>query len=275
MERVIEGLAFAEGMRWRDGQLWFSDMHDGTVHRWSRDSGDEVVLSIDDAPSGLGWSPAGELLVVGMDRRQLLRATADGGVIVVAELGEHSAHPINDMVLDDRGAAYIGTFGFDLHGGGDLAPGAIVRVDADGSHRLAARDLLFPNGMAIVDHGATLVVAETLASRLSAFRIGSDGSLSQRRVWAQLPEGVWPDGICADPSGAIWAASTTTGEVLAVREGGEVVARVATTGQMGIDCLVGDDGATLYVASSDHLSPADAAQQRSSRIDATANPLRS
>jgi sugar lactone lactonase YvrE len=266
---ILEDLAFAEGLRWHDDRLWYSDMHAGEVHAWSHDSGDVVVAQFDGPISGLGWS-SDDLLVVSMEDRRLLRVTIDGRVDIAAELGQASTSPLNDMVVDRKGAAYIGTFGFDFHAGAEFQTGVILLVEPDGRHRIVADDLWFPNGMVLTDNGSTLVVAETFAGRLTAYTVAADGSLSDRRVWAQLPSGVIPDGICIDADGAIWAASTTTAECVRVIEGGDVIERVSVGDRMAIACaLGGPDGRTLYIASSAHLSPADTRQQRSSRIEAT------
>lgn len=262
---LLDDLGFPEGPRWRDGRLWFSDFHDQRVRAVTRDGDVETVLQLDDAPSGLGWTPAGELLVVSMQRRALLRV-ADGGPQVVADLGDRVPGPTNDMVVDGTGAAYVGNFGFDLLGGAAPRPTALLRVSADGDVTVAADDLLFPNGMVLADGGRTLVVAETYGGRLTAFDVGADGALSGRRVFAAMPDGVFPDGICLDAEGQVWVATARTPEVLHVREGGEVTARVeVASGSPSFACaLGGDDGRTLFVCTARGFQPDG---DRSGRIE--------
>lgn len=268
LRTIIDGLAFAEGLRWRDGRLWFSDMHAGEVHAWSPDGGgsDRVIARVEGSPSGLGWTPDGDLLVVSMQDRCLVRIGRSGEPGTVADLSDYTPYPINDMIVDDHGRAYIGSFGFDLHGRGELQPSIVIRVDPDGSHRVVADDLLFPNGMVII--GDVLVMAESFGGRLSAFTIRGDGSLVDRRVWAALPEGASPDGICLDGELSIWVASPMTRECLRVREGGEVTGRVSTGERMSIACALGGEGGReLFIATSAHLSPASAAEHRDGRIE--------
>ncbi len=63
---LVDGLAFAEGLRWRDGQLWFSDMHDDSVWRVSEDGTRPRVCDVTGRPSRLGWLPVGDLLLVAL-----------------------------------------------------------------------------------------------------------------------------------------------------------------------------------------------------------------
>jgi sugar lactone lactonase YvrE len=204
-----------------------------------------------------------------MEDRKLLRADGVGATTVFADVSALTPHPINDMVIDDDGRAYVGAFGFDLHGGEELTPGLIIAVEPDGSHKVAAEDVIFPNGMVIADRGRTLVVAETFAGRLSALDRNDDGTLLNPRVWAPLPEGATPDGICIDLEGAVWAASTRTGECIRVSEGGEILDRVSVGETMAIACcLGGHDGRTLFVATSDHIPPDLCREHRRSCIKA-------
>jgi sugar lactone lactonase YvrE len=267
MVNVVERLTFAEGLRWRDQRLWFSDMYANEVHTWSEDAGDSVVVRTGSSPSGLGWTPDGDLLVVTMEDRLLLMADGRGEGAVFADLSALSPHPINDMTIDGEGRAYIGAFGFDLHGGEELATGMIIAVEPDGTFGVAAENLVFPNGMVITDLGRTLVVAETFAGRLTALARNDDGTLSNPRLWATLPEKATPDGICIDAEGAVWVALTGAGECVRVAEGGEILERISVGETMAIACcLGGNDGRTLFVSTSDHLSPERCRDQRPSRI---------
>ncbi len=244
---LAEGLGFPEGPRWHEGRLWFSDFHDRCVRALSPDGALEKVLELDDSPSGLGWTPEGDLLVVSMERRVLLRVGADGPQDH-ADLTGLARVRANDMVVDASGGAYVSSFGFDLFTGAAPEPTVLVRVEPDGTVGVAADDVRFPNGMVLTDDGRTLVVAETYGPRLTAFDVAPDGSLTGRRVFAELP-GVAPDGICLDAEGQVWVATARTAEVLRVREGGEVTDRVAIgSGSLSYACMLGgDDGRTLFV----------------------------
>src|ERR671919_449850 len=140
------------------------------------------------------------------------------------DVSEVSGKPWNDIVVDDRGNAYVNTIGFDFPGG-EFAPGMVVLVTPKGTVGRVADDLAFPNGMAITADGRTLIVAESYAERLTAFDIGEDGGLGSRRVWAETP-GDHPDGVCMDAEGAVWYADVGNQHCVRVREGGEVLATV-------------------------------------------------
>ena len=213
---LLDGLAFPEGPRWRDGRLWFSDMHDLQVKTVDLQGRVEDQLRVEGSPSGLGWLPDGRLLVVSMTDRRLLRLDPEG-LVTHADLSELATFDCNDMVTDASGRSYVGNFGFDIHvEEPKIGPAELILVSASGEARVAAGDLLFPNGTVITDDGRTLIVGESYGARLSAFDIGDDGTLSNRRVWAQL-EGAVPDGICLDAQGAIWVASPLGNQVLAGR----------------------------------------------------------
>jgi len=265
LEVLLDDLAFPEGPRWRDGKLWFSDMHSQRVMTVDLAGNAEVVVEVPNDPSGLGWLPDGRMLVVSMRDRKLLRLDSTG-LFEVADLSGIATWHCNDMVVDARGRAYVGNFGADLESGAAMVPAAIALVEPDGRTRVAAADLMFPNGMVITPDGRTLIVGESFASRMTAFDIEDDGSLVHRRVWAQL-ENALPDGCCLDAEGAVWVASPISAEVLRVRQGGEVVERIAVSTQ-AIACMLGGaDRRTLFVLTAGTLIPAEAAQRRDGRIE--------
>ncbi len=252
---IADGLYFGEGPRWHDGRLWFSDFYDHAVKSMDANGNVRTELEIDDQPSGLGWLPDGRLLVVSMHRRQVLRVDADG-VKVHADLSGLATFHANDMVVDRQGRAYVGNFGFDLdqalHARGvegvlaDHPTAVLARVDPDGSVHAASSGLHFPNGSVITPDGKTLIVAETLALRLTAFDIATDGALSNQRVWA--PVGMRaPDGICLDRNGHVWIANAIGPECVLFAPGGKIVATVETDQPCFACALGGADGRTLYM----------------------------
>jgi len=252
---LAEGLYFGEGPRWHDGRLWFSDFHAHAVKSMDAGGAVRTELQIDDQPSGLGWLPDGRMLVVSMRRRQLLRVDPDG-VKVHADLSAIATFHANDMVVDEQGRAYVGNFGFDLDHAlqtrgvegvlADHPTAVLARVDPDGRVHVACADLHFPNGSVITPDGRTLIVAETLAMRLTAFDVAADGTLSNRRLWAQAGMRA-PDGICLDANGHVWIANAIAPECVLFAPGGEIVATVATDQPCFACMLGGPDGLTLYM----------------------------
>ncbi len=265
LDTLIAGLAFPEAPRWHDGRLWFSDFYTRRVVAVDLDGRNETIVGVPNQPSGLGWTPDGQLLVVSMLDRRLLRF--DGRSLVeLADLSAHATGPCNDMVVDALGRAFVGNFGFDRHKGEAERATCLVRVDPDGTTTRAAEDLLFPNGTVVTPDGRTLIVGETLAHRLTAFDVAADGTLTGRRVFAQL-DNVWPDGICLDSEGAVWVADPRGRQVVRVIEGGRID-RTISTGQRGaFACMLGGpDRRTLFVVTNSGSGPA-MAQKRDGRID--------
>lgn len=236
---------FLEAPRWRRDRLWVSDMFARKVYAVGTDRRRELVCDVPGRPSGLGFQADGTLLVVSMADRRLLKLVG-GRLVDHADLSRLVEGDCNDMVVDARGGAFVGSFGYDLFGGAPARTASIVRVDPDGGARVVAEELAFPNGFLLKDAGRTLVVAETAGMRLAAFDVDPNGDLSRRRVYASLP-GRAPDGICLDREGGIWVACFDSGEFVRVLEGGEVTDRVEVPGKRAAACqLGGQDGRTLY-----------------------------
>jgi sugar lactone lactonase YvrE len=241
-----KGIQFPEGPRWRDGRLWISDMFGERVLAISEDGEAEDIVAVPGRPSGLGWLPDGTLLIVCMEKRSILRLDSDG-LAVHADLSGHIPAAPNDMLVDRQGRAYVGNLGFDFFGGAPPEPANLLLVTPAGEVRQVATDLLFPNGMAVTADGTTLLVAETFGHRLTGFTIEEDGSLTDRRVFAQLGEEHSPDGIALDADGNVWVSSALSGEYLLVREGGEILDTIKVPAMTPACALGGADGHTLFL----------------------------
>ncbi|CAA0089618.1 6-deoxy-6-sulfogluconolactonase [Mycolicibacterium vanbaalenii] len=265
---LANGFCFGEGPRWFEGLVWFSDMLGEAVHTVTL-GGEMSTLDLPGhSPSGLGFRPDGTLLIVSTQRRQVLGY--DGEVVTtVADLSGLVPADLGDLVMDRHGCAYVGSQARE--------GGVIVRIDPerDGAERatVVARDLDFPNGMAITPDGATLIVAESTARRLTAFTIASDGSLCDRRVFADNLDGP-PDGICLDDAGGVWTAMTLAHRFERIAAGAGSPAIVTDRIDMGdrtaIACaLGGPEGRTLFLLSSTDAYPQRLVGTKLSRLDAT------
>jgi sugar lactone lactonase YvrE len=261
---LVDGLRFPEGPRWHDDRFWFSDMHARQVIAVDLEGRTEVVVEVAGDPSGLGWLPDGSLLVVSMRDRRLLRLDTDE-LSEVADLTPLATWHCNDMVVDGQGRAYVGNFGFDLHGGGATVSANMILVHPDGRIEVAASDLRFPNGTVITPDGRTLIVGESFGGCLTAFDIAEDGTLSNRREWAKLEKAV-PDGICLDAEGAVWVASPISKGVLRVREGGEVTDHVEVEHEAFACMLGGRERRTLFLCTAPDSHP-DKTGDRLGRIE--------
>jgi sugar lactone lactonase YvrE len=242
-------------------------MHAHEVVAMTPDGARETVYSAEGPVSGLGWLPDGRMLVVSMEDRRLLRIESDGRAVTHGDMSAIATGNCNDMVVDAAGRAYVGNFG-EGYPGGEVKPTAMARVDPDGRVVAAADELVFPNGTVITPDGRTLVVGETFAGRMTAYDVASDGSLSNRRVWAQLPQGAVPDGCCLDAEGAIWVASPTTNDAIRLAEGGEVLDRIVADQGVYACMLGGADRKTLYLLTCGSSDPTQTAAERKGRIEA-------
>ena len=254
-------MTFTECPRWRDGRLYFSDFYTGRVLSVGLDGSAETLVQIAGIPAGLGFLPDGRLIFAEKRERKIWRREPDGSLVLHADLSGLVSNYLNEMIVDADGRAWAGNYGFDLDGGAPIVPTVLMGVEPDGSARVVADGLGFPNGEVLSADGTTLIVAETFANRLSAFEVTPNG-LSQRRDWAKFGDSptttdvmevmgsadVVPDGICMDIEGAVWVADITHKRVIRVAEGGAILADLKTGEFMPFACMLGgEDGKTLFV----------------------------
>ncbi len=244
--KVISDLTFPEGPRWRDGRLWFSDFYAHEVLSWAPgEDAPRHERSVPQQPSGLGWLNDGRMLIVSMKDAKLM-VDGPNGLTDYADLASASRFWCNDMLVTDD-HAYVGNFGFNYEAGESITPTCLAHVFPDGTVERATEDLLFPNGIGILDDDR-LIVAETWGNRLTSFARDTDGRLSDRRVFAQLPE-TFPDGLCVDAKGYVWVADASKPRVIVVHPAGTVIGQVDLPERALATCLGGPDGTTLFVAS--------------------------
>jgi sugar lactone lactonase YvrE len=268
---LVTGFAFPEGPRWHDGKLWFSDQHAARVHVMTGEGAVIERFPVPGGPSGMGWLPDGDLLVVSMRERRLYRRH-DGVLTRHADLA--ALHPgySNDMVVDAAGRAYVGNIGFDFDAGESFRPTVIALVTPDGTVTVAADDVACPNGSVITPDGRSLIVAESMGGRLIEFDIGPDGALSNRRVFAALT-GVIPDGICLDAEGCVWVAAPYAGAALRVQPGGRIVDTAPIAGAGPYACMLGGaDGRDLFLCCATSHEPPVTLRSRAGRIDVARAP---
>jgi sugar lactone lactonase YvrE len=263
-EVLLDDLTFPEGPRWHEGRLVFSDFYRHEVVSVGLDGKRETVVSLDDRPSGLGWQPDGRMLIVAMTTQQVLRVEG-GRAVPFADLSPVASGLCNDMVVDAEGGAYVGCFGFDQEAGESPKLGNMMRVSSEGEVSVASPDMSFGNGMTISPDGRTLLAAETYERRITAFDRAEDGTLSGRRVFADLGAH-FPDGITRDAEGDLWVASPVQHAVLHVRDGGEILEEIALPEEQPLACMLGgDDGRTLFICTTRVMGP-DAKDAASGRI---------
>ena len=244
---LLTGLTFGESPRWHQGRLWFSDWGTQEVIAVDLAGRSEVVVRVPTTiPFCIDWLPDGRLLVVSGREGLLLRREPDGSLATHADLRGLSDRAWNEIVVDGRGNAYVNGAGFDLMSGEEFAPGIIALVTPDGSARQVADGIAFPNGMAVTPDNSTLIIAESYAKRLTAFDIAADGSLSNRRVWADLGDD-YPDGICLDADNTVWYADVPNQHCVRVREGGQVLQTITLDRGCFACMLGGADRRTLFL----------------------------
>ncbi|AEA24033.1 SMP-30/Gluconolaconase/LRE-like region-containing protein [Pseudonocardia dioxanivorans CB1190] len=249
---LLDGLRFAECPRWHDDRLWFCDMHARRIMTVDEHGHAETVVQFARGvtPAGLGFLPDGSLLVVNLERPVILRRAVDGAVTEYADLTSLAVGPLNDLAVDRHGRAYVGssgTDGFDFEVRPPKGSGSVILVEADRSARIVAGEVDAPNGPVLTCDDTRYIVSLLFAGQLLGFDKRPDGSLHNRRIWADLKPG-GADGITVDRENAIWTCEPMTGQIRRVREGGEITDMITVEGRMPIvPCLGGQDGRTLFI----------------------------
>src|SRR6201996_408909 len=245
---LLTGRGLLESPRWHGDRLYFSDWSAGEVLAVDLAGLSEVIARMRSLPLCTAWLPDGHLVIVSSPDGRLLRREPDGSLVTYADLGRPGW---NDIVVDGRGNAYVNGAGFNPMAGEEFRPGSVHLVTADGSVRQVADDIAFPNGMTVTADNSTLIVADSYRHQLVGFDIGADGSLSGRRVWADLGEGAAPDGICADQQDAVWFAEVPGQRCVRVAEGGQVLDSIALD-RGGFACVLGGpDRRTLFIVTAE------------------------
>ncbi len=261
LRTVADGFTYLEGPRWHNGELWFVDFYTKTVNRVDAAGTVHQEAVVEAQPSGLGWLPDGRMLVVSMKDRRVLRQEADGTLVEHANIHDLCTGHANDMVVAPNGNAYIGNFGFDLMGGADHEFATVVLVRPDGSAQIVAENMSFPNGMVITPDEKTLIVNELFGNRVSQFDINADGTLGERRDFANFGDlgdessvdarlaaaTIVPDGLALDAEGAVWIADCVNARAARIKDG-KIVDEVSTApnGVFAV-ALGGEDGKTLFM----------------------------
>lgn len=256
---TTRGLKFTESPRWHHGKLWFIDIHDKRIKTVDLTGSVTTVLELPFLPNAFGLTREGAIVVGDAFKRLIYRS--DGAALrQVADISGLTTFCLSDGIVDAEGRLYVGDIGYNF-----VDPKAkpvetcvIVLVGADGRASVVADKLFFPNGIVITPDGRTLIVGETLGHRLTAFDIQKDGSLSNRRVWAQLPTSVSPDGICLDAEGGVWCANPEGEDsVVRVREGGEITDRIRVDTHAYAVMLGGPERKHLFISTSGSHDPAE------------------
>jgi len=264
LKLLVQGGGYYEGPRWHDGRWYVSDFQRHGLFTVTEDGKETLLADFPHQSSGLGWLPDGSMLIVSMKDHRLMRRLANGTLEEYADLSKFGEGHLNDMVVSAAGHAYIGQFGFDIDGGERPKKTTLLRVAPDKSISVAADELFFPNGTVITPDGKTLIVGEALGGRYTAFTVDNDGSLRDRRLWAEVgPMPVLgefaetmsqlkatPDGCCLDEDGGIWMSDPINRRVARVLEGGEITDVIMAPGDLYFwACMLGGpDRCTMIIS---------------------------
>jgi sugar lactone lactonase YvrE len=237
LSTLADGLAWPESPRWKNDCLWFSDVHNFRLMKLRPGDSPQAVAHVPGRPAGIGFMPDGRLLLASALDKKLWWVSDHGELELAVDLSSEVRGLLNDMVVDETGRAWVGDTGFDLLKGEPEVPGTLLSWAPGSPVRVAAADVMFPNGIAIAPDHETLYLAETFGSRVSVFRMLADGQLSDRRIHAKL-EGR-PDGLCLDMDGGLWVPLLWQQEFQRIGPDGFVTHRIRLERERAISCVLG------------------------------------
>ena len=254
---AYQGLKFTESPRWHNGKLWFIDIHDKRIKSVDFNGTLSTELELPFIPNAFGLAPDGAIIVGDAFQRKIYRSSQQH-LMEIADLSSLTKFCLSDGIVDAQGRLYVGDIGYNF-----VDPTAkpvdtcvIVMMKPDGKASIVGETLSFPNGMVITPDAKTLIVGETLGHRLSAFDIQADGSLANKRIWAQLPHAIGPDGICLDAQGAVWVANPEgVDSVVRVLEGGKITDRIQLETHAYAVMLAGPERKHLCICTSASHDP--------------------
>ena len=252
---IIDSLVFPEGLRWREGRLWFCDIEE---HRIITATADGEILQTLTVPGehmiGLTWDTNGELVMSGRFSRLFRRE--NGEVRQWADLNRDGGDAwANDVVIDGRGRLYLSSFGisYDLSDHESNAQrlkdrGKILLWHPDSGARVVADGLSMPNTLQVTADGGTLYCCDSFGHRLMRYRVTDDGSLADPTVVARFRS--MPDGSTLDAEGAIWVALPHEGQARRILPDGQVTDVVTYDQEVFDVTLGGPEGRTLFAGAS-------------------------
>jgi sugar lactone lactonase YvrE len=250
MRLLTDAIAFAESPRWFDGKLWFSDVHNYALKSVDLEGTVSLIADVPGRPAGSGFVADGRLLLATALDRKLNWVAPDGAVSEACDLTGIATGLLNDMVVDGRGRAYVGDIGFNFAAGEAPKPGRVILYTESDGPRVAAEDVVFPNGCAITPDGRHYYVCETLAKRVSRFTIADDGTLVDRSVFADVEFS--PDGLCLDQDGGLWVGQPEGGHFLRLAPDGSVDRKLESPAPFAVACVLGgEDRSLLFLCSAD------------------------
>lgn len=198
------GATLGEGALWHAaaGQVWFVDIKGRRLHCLDTASGGQRSW---DAPGQVSFivPVAGGGFACALEDGLYRFDETNGEFIPLLQVeADRSGNRFNDGHVDAAGRLWFGS----MDDAEDQATGALYCFDGRDVRRMD-EGYVITNGPAISPDGRTLYHTDTLAKCIYAFDLGDDGSVAGKRVFAELLDGGYPDGMALDASGHLWVAT--------------------------------------------------------------------
>jgi xylono-1,5-lactonase len=263
MEKLAEGFEVIEAPVWDPARgLLFSDAIKGGVFQMTPDGTVTQIIHHRRGIGGIALHQDGSLIVSGRNVARKRLDVEDGGgptPVVLDTTFAKGMISFNDIGGDFAGRLYIGGVAFSMLAKDPPRPGALYRIDLDGSVRQIAMDPapMLPNGMGFSPGGEFLYLADSAAHAVHKLELDSNGNIRSQTRFAEVAEGL-PDGIAVAEDGSVWVAACFSSRVVVFEPDGQRRKEIEFPLPMVTSvCFGGDDLKDLYVVTGSHRSGRD------------------
>lgn len=239
-------------------KIYWNDIPRGRVFCYDPATQQHGIVYEGEVTGGFTFQADGGLLL--FQRQGAIRLLKNGVLTtLIASLPNEVDSRFNDVMADPTGRVFCGTMPSPDPGGPN--PGALYRLDLDGSITTLFGDVTVSNGMGFTPDLKQFYHTDSLKKTIDRFDYDNiSGNLSNRTpfVHSKAEIGV-PDGMTVDTEGCVWSARWDGNCLTRYSPQGRELMRIYfPVKKVSSACFGGDDFSDLYVTTAGgHIKDSD------------------